>query len=1050
MLENASWRVNDLPRFAPLFLAVTLALAAPGPAEALTPSPADWRDIVIYQVLTDRFADGNPANNAVEGSYDPAAGDRIHGGDFAGLTSKLDYIRQLGANGIWISPVVLNANAEYHGYAARDFFSIAPHFGTLAELRALVDAAHARGMVVILDVVVNHMGDLIDSGDPGWPAYQYPGTYALRWRNASRRHAGFFDDLSRFHAHGEIGDYSDPEQILGELFSLDDLKTEDPAVRAKLVEAAGYLIDSTDCDGFRLDTAKHVDMPFWDEWAPAVHAHAAARGKASFFLYGEAFEADDTKVGSYTGTQGGGNYKLDSMLYFPMYFTASDVFRWTDFVGPSLLSQRYATLDQYDPTSRERLVTFLDNHDVARFLGYQGPADHDESKLQAALGWLLTSRGMPAIYYGTEQAFDGGGDPWNREDMWDGAWDFGPSDGDNFDLVRPLYRWTQRLLAARARHEALRRGATTEVYAASSAGLYLFGRETDDDTVVVAVNTSNAPLVHALAGYGWPPGTVLGDAVEPGLRDTVDGAGTLLVRVPARGVRVYESLASRNAAAALERLVVESAFPGHDQRLADRHSPLRIGFDRDVRVDDVAAAFSISPPAAGVWQAIGRDATFYPSTPWNSGQTYSWSLAPTLESAAGEPIVGRFEAMFHTAGVPSGVSVLTGYTADRIASQGLVAPEAIIAASGTDSQTLLVSDTGLDFVFTLTPGGDLGHWLGDSRWTRALGVAPSPSGGRTVVDASGVYEVDGRRMPAQRIGGSATTATGALAWGHAGYAGRLHVSEPGQNRIRQLTAANAYVTLATGVNGAQGLAFGPGGGWLTELYAADANLTSIGASTVNGLGRIVRVSPAGAVSTIAQSSTLLGGVVALAFDTGGAFGGHLYGADILNERIVRIGLDATVTVFATGFRNLSGVNCLAFGNDGALYVADAGSGQEFSNTNGTNLPQVIRIARAASIVDMPDPGVPARVAFAPPAPNPSRGDVKLAFALPRAAGVSLEIFDVAGRRVRTLARGAAAAGEHAHRWDGRDAGGRAVGAGLYLARLVVDGETLSRRIARLP
>src|SRR4029450_8529932 len=124
------------------------------------------------------------------------------------------------------------------------------------------------------------------------------------------------------------------------------------------------------------------------------------------------------------------------------------------------------------PASREDLVTFLDNHDNSRFLG-SGYANQDESRLRNALGWLLTSRGVPCIYYGTEQEFDGGGDPYCREDMWDGQWDFGPSDGDNFDLVHPSFQFTRRLLELRARHEALRRGTTLErTVEGSSAGLY--------------------------------------------------------------------------------------------------------------------------------------------------------------------------------------------------------------------------------------------------------------------------------------------------------------------------------------------------------------------------------------------------------------------------------------------------------------------------------------------------------------------------------------------------------------------------------------------------
>ena len=1034
-----------------LLVAATLlaALAAPAARAAtpLTPTPADWRDVVIYQLLTDRFWNGNPANDAVEGAYDPAAGDRIHGGDFAGVEAKLEYIQQLGATAVWISPVVLNANAEYHGYAARDFFAIAPHFGTMAELRSMVDAAHARGISVILDVVVNHMGDLIDSGDPGWPTFQYPGTYTLRWTNPAKRHAGFFDDLSRFHAHGAIGNSTDPEQILGELFSLDDLKTEDAAVRDQLIEAAAWLIDSTDCDGFRLDTAKHVDMPFWDTWAPAVHAHAASRGKDTFFLYGEAFDGSDTKVGSYTGTQSGGNYKFDSMLYFPMYFTASSVFR-SEFGGPSSISQRYAALDQYDPTARERLVTFLDNHDVARFLGFAGPADNDEAKLRAALGWLLTARGVPAIYYGTEQAFDGGGDPYNREDMWDGAWDFGPSDGDNFDPVRPLYHWTRRLIAARSRHEALRRGTTSEIFASGFAGLYVYSRESANDTVLVAVNTSNAPQVHALAGFDWPPGTIVCDAVTPGLRDTVDGGSVLTLWVPARGVRVYESLASRTAASAADRLVLESSFPGHDQWLADRWSPLRLVFDREVPVNAVTQAFSISPPTPGIWQVQGREGIFHPLAPWGAGEVFAWSLDSSLVAADGTKLAGTIRSFFQTIPVASGVTVPGGYVADRITGQMLRACEAVVPAPALGPGTLLVSDTGRDALFTLTAGGDVGHWLGDSRWLRALGVAPSPSGGITVVDGSGVYEIDSRRIPTMTVGGSTTAAAGGLAWGAAAFSNRLHLSDPGGNRVRQLNGAS-YVTLATGINGPQGLVFGPGGAWGTDLYVADPNLTAIGASTVDGARRIARVSAAGAVTTFASDASLLGGVTALAFDTGGRFGGHLYGADVVNERIVQITPAGAVSVFASGFRNLVGPNCLTFAADGSMIVVDAGQGQTFS-WNGVQLPaQIIRLARSELSLDAPPPAAPAAAAVALPVPNPSHGAVSLRFTLPLAGDVALDVFDVSGRRVRSLARGTLAAGEHTRAWNGRDASGRMTPAGLYLARLTSGGHTVTQRIVRM-
>src|SRR5215469_8887071 len=126
-----------------------------------------WQCQSIYQIITDRFYDGDPSNDNADGNYDPAGhlGTSVHGGDFKGIEDKLDYIKSLGATAIWISPVVLNARGEFHGYCGRDFYKVDPHWGTLADLQHLVQAAHARRILVIDDIVVNHGGNLVDSDD---------------------------------------------------------------------------------------------------------------------------------------------------------------------------------------------------------------------------------------------------------------------------------------------------------------------------------------------------------------------------------------------------------------------------------------------------------------------------------------------------------------------------------------------------------------------------------------------------------------------------------------------------------------------------------------------------------------------------------------------------------------------------------------------------------------------------------------------------------------------------------------------------------------------
>jgi glycosidase len=1037
--ENRSRR-PERGQSAAAVLTLLLALGpAALPARAATPSPADWRDVVIYQVITDRFANGNPANDAVEGQYDPADGAKTHGGDFAGLTGKLDYLQNLGVGAVWISPVVLNANAEYHGYAARDFYTIAPHFGTLAELQALSAALHARGMYLVLDVVVNHMGDLIDSGNSSYPAYRYPSTYTLRWKNVAKQHAPPFNDLAKFHAHGGIDNYVDPNQLVGELFSLDDLKTEDATVRQQLGLAARWIILNTDADGFRLDTVKHIEMGFWSTWTPEVRAYADSLGKDRFFFFGEVFDGDDAKNGSYTGTVGGGPYKLDSVLYYPMYFTLKDVF--LNDVAPDQIPARAAQLGAYDATSRERLVTFLDNHDNSRFLrAGPGPTVQDESRLRAALGMLLTGRGVPCLYYGTEQEFDGGGDPWCREDMWDGAWDFGPSEGDNFDLVHPLFLYTRRLLEIRARHEALRRGDVTERYAETSGpGLYVFDRRTDADTVLVAIQTANAPASRAQA-TPWPAGTVLVDALDGGFAVTTGAGGAIALAVPARGVRVLESAAAAGAAAAALR--VETAFPGHDQAIQDRHAPLRVTFDGEVDPGALAGAFHITPAVAGVWQVAGRLARFLPYDPWPAATSFAWSLDAGLADRGGRELGVRFDATFRTGGTTAGVTVPAGFVADRIARQGLAAPEAILNATALGPDRMLVSDTALDRLFTLTPGGDLGHWLGDSRWTKVEGLALSPSGGVSALDETGLYAIGADRMTVPLLPGSAATQTGAGAWGTGGFPVSFHLGDPTGDRIARVGGSGTLETFVGGIAGAEGLAFGPGGAWGEDLYVADADLTSLG-SPANGPGRIVRIGPGGSVTTVAGGTPLLAGVSALAFDTQGRFGGDLFAADILGERILRVTPAGAVSVFASGFGNLSGSQCLAFGPDGALYVADPGSGQPFSDSGAPTSPQVVRIAPATLVTGVAPAAIAATLELAA-GPNPARESVVLRYAVPAGAVARVSVYDVGGRRLREF-RPRAAAGSV--RWDLAADDGRPVGAGVFFARLDAGGISVTRRFA---
>jgi len=499
----------------------------PKPVRKPTPSPADWRDHVLYFVLPDRFCDGEPANNRLGYSgYDPSNGYGAHGGDFKGLTKNLDYIRDLGATAIWITPIVQNYGT-YHGYAAANFLLPDRRLGTLEEFREFVSAAHARGLYVILDVVVNHMGDLIypTDGDSKYKVEGHPQEFYYTGKGSKVLPLPVeFRNPRWFHNYGNIDEWDDPDATpshtqTGSFADLDDLRTEDPEVRRALIRVYQYWIAEADVDGFRVDTVKHVDRAFWQEFCPKIHAYAASIGKKNFFLFGEYYRGIDQEVAVMTGTRGGGKFLFDGMLHFPMFQTISEVFRKG--AAPSQITDRMKNASLYHDDALN--VLFFDNHDVPRFL-------HDASPeaLKGALGFLFTARGIPCVYYGTEQGFRGGGDPQNREDLF-----------DHFKSDHDLYRWIARLARLRKGSEALRRG---ESVSREDGGLFLFSRMTEKEEVLVAFNPSGTPRGAKrvrLDRHRSPAGCVLVDLVEGKEALGVNQKGEVELTLPAHTFRVY-------------------------------------------------------------------------------------------------------------------------------------------------------------------------------------------------------------------------------------------------------------------------------------------------------------------------------------------------------------------------------------------------------------------------------------------------------------------------------------------------------------------------------
>lgn len=635
-----------------LFAALGFPAALPGFAQ---PAPSTfWQGQSIYQIVTDRFFDGDPANDNADDNYHPAGRTSVHGGDFRGIEQKLDYIKALGATAIWISPVVLNARGEFHGYAGRDFYQVDPHWGSLADLQHLVRAAHQRGLLVIDDVVVNHGGNLIHSPDPGYPRFKYPPDgYHLRYRDPSRQFAAPFntnaanprlEDL--FHNQGAIQNFNDVTQAeLGELSGLDDFRTESSYIRSNLLAVYEYWIGQVGFDGFRVDTVKHVEMGFWQYWCPLIRQFAANNGKPDFFMFGEVLDVSDARCGSYTGAEGGGSYKLDSVLDYPLYFSINKVFAAAT-GNTALIERRYAALaGNYDPTTQDRLVTFLDNHDQPRFLS-PGRADGNLDRLKVALVFLYTARGIPCLYYGTEQGFDGATDPYDREDMFDGGFEQGPSLGDNFNMTHPLFQWVARLNNFRRLYPALREGVhSNEVSNAAGPGLLAYSRQLGGtQEVFVALNTSDLQQVVPKRKTIYPPGTMLVNVLDTSETVTLTAdSQTPRIPVPGTSAKIF---VAQSQWLPLDPVVVKVA-PVHDATGASPSAPFIVQFSKSMDTNSVIRAFSTTPAVRGTfaWSGGGKTLTFAPEHSWPA---VSWITVRIADMARDLVSSNQFHGGFET------------------------------------------------------------------------------------------------------------------------------------------------------------------------------------------------------------------------------------------------------------------------------------------------------------------------------------------------------------------------------------------------------------------
>jgi glycosidase len=506
------------------------AEAAAGQASGPYPSPADWRDKVIYFLMVDRF--NNPAAAPVFAPYDSPSFAQYQGGKFAGVQQQLAYIKSLGAGAIWLSPVLKNLpfdQGSYHGYGIHDFLKAEPFFATNPanadnELRALVDAAHQAGLYVIFDIVLNHTGDVFAYNGSSTASYSST-PMTVQWRDANGNAQTQWPDVAAipnpsadavvwpsefqqnqyFRRQGEADPNGD--DTVGDFDSLKQMMTADPDLQGFLIRAYQYVIARYDIDGFRIDTLRYLKGNLAQLFGNSVREFAQVLGKKNFFTFGEVLdgtsEADIARfIGRNTslGVDANGLVGVDAALDYPLFNALVPVVK--SFSPPSAVTGMYNYRKQVESQilsthgdATRFFVTFLDNHDMKARIRYVQPGNADlfDDQVTMGIGCLYCLPGIPCVYYGTEQGLHGfGSDPAVREALW------GLVPG--FPQNTFFYTALQAIVAVRNDQPALRYGrfyfrpisgdSVNFGVSGFAGGILAWSRILNDEEVLVAANTN--------------------------------------------------------------------------------------------------------------------------------------------------------------------------------------------------------------------------------------------------------------------------------------------------------------------------------------------------------------------------------------------------------------------------------------------------------------------------------------------------------------------------------------------------------------------------------
>lgn len=495
------------------------------------------QDEVFYFVMPDRFSNGDTANDngsktdAISaGGFDKTDKGMFHGGDIKGLQNKIPYLKKLGVSAIWLTPILRNQavqddGAGYHGYWVVDFTELDPHFGTNAELKSFINAAHNENIKVFFDIITNHTADVIKytecHGEDGlqWLVAKTGCVYkslaqmekgdkytpVIPQGLAQIKSPQWLNNINYYHNQGDTT-FTGENSLYGDFSGLDDIDTNNPEVVTKMIGTFKNLVSEFKPDGFRIDTVKHVNIEFWRDFSPAIVNHAQSIGIPQFFMFGEVYDGNSKVLSKYTTV---GN--MQSVLDFGFQSAVTETL--VKQAGTNVLANWLNRDSDYldDDSNANQLLNFIGNHDMGRFAHMVNNSSFNYSQKQQIKRNLLAHammyfmRGVPIIYYGDEQGFVGtGGDKDSRQDMMPSLVKSYNDDNllatdqttaaNNFDQQHPFYQRLATFADIYYQFPALRYGQQHTLFQQEDAGLYVFERIMSGENgqqVLVAFNTSN-------------------------------------------------------------------------------------------------------------------------------------------------------------------------------------------------------------------------------------------------------------------------------------------------------------------------------------------------------------------------------------------------------------------------------------------------------------------------------------------------------------------------------------------------------------------------------